>query len=78
MIKSYLKKWNINRILRLAMGIFVIVQGAIVKDWLLVGTGVLFSLMPIMNIGYCNASGCNTPIRKSNKNIKVISYEEIR
>jgi hypothetical protein len=77
-MKSYLKNWNSNRILRLAMGIFIIVQGAIVKNWLGVGAGVLLSLMPIMNIGCCAASGCNTPIRKSNKNIKKVNYEEIR
>lgn len=66
------------RVLRLVIGIFIIVQGVVSKDWLFVGAGVLFSLMPIMNIGCCGASGCNTPIRKSNRTTEDVSYEEIR
>lgn len=77
-MKNYLKTWDFMRVLRLAMGIFIIVQGISAKEWLVVGAGVLFSLMPIMNIGCCGASGCNTPIRKSNKNVEDVSYEEIR
>lgn len=66
------------RVLRLAAGIFIIVQCIIARDWLFVGAGVLFSLMPIMNIGCCGASGCNTPVRKNNGNIEDVSYEEVR
>ena len=66
------------RVLRLAIGIFIIVQSVITKDWLFVGAGVLFSLMPIMNIGCCGASGCNTPVGKSNEKNEEVSYEEIR
>lgn len=66
------------RVLRLAIGIFIIVQSVITKDWLFVGAGVLFSLMPIMNIGCCGASGCNTSVRKSNGKNEEVSYEEIR
>lgn len=66
------------RVLRLALGIFIIVQGVQTKEWLFVALGGLFSLMPIMNIGCCGASGCNTPIRKSNRTTEDVSYEEIR
>ena len=66
------------RVLRLAMGIFIIVQGISTKEWLFVVAGVLFSLKPIMNIGCCGASGCNTPIRKNTGNVEDVSYEEVR
>lgn len=66
------------RVLRLALGIFIIVQGVQTKEWLFVALGGLFSLMPIMNIGCCGASGCNTPVRKSNRTTEDVSYEEIR
>lgn len=66
------------RVLRLALGIFIIVQGVQTKEWLFVALGGLFSFMPIMNIGCCGASGCNTPIRKSNRTTEDVSYEEIR
>lgn len=74
----YLKTWDFMRVLRLALGIFIIVQSAVARDWFFVGAGVLFSLMPVMNIGCCGASGRNTPIRKSNEKIEDVSYEEIR
>lgn len=77
-MKNYLRNWDFMRVLRLALGIFIIVQSVITKDWLFVGSGVLFSLMPIMNIGCCGASGCNTPVRKSNGKIEDVSHEEIR
>lgn len=75
---NYLKGWNFMRVLRLALGIFIIVQGVQIKEWLFVGAGVLFSLMPILNIGCCGVSGCNTPVRKSNEKNEEVSYEEIR
>lgn len=66
------------RVLRLALGIFIIVQGIQTKEWLFVALGGLFSLMPLLNIGCCGASGCNTPVRKSNGKNEEVSYEEIR
>jgi hypothetical protein len=77
-MKEYLKNWDLMRVLRLAIGIFIIVQSVVSKDWLFVGAGVLLSLMPIMNIGCCSASGCNTPVSKSNKKVEDITYEEVR
>ena len=77
-MKSYLKTWNFMRVLRLALGIFIIVQCIMAKEWLLAGLGVLFSLMPLMNIGCCGASGCNTPVSKSDKKAEDITYEEIK
>ena len=77
-MKAYLKTWDFMRMLRLAIGIFIIVQSVITKDWLFVGVGVLFSLMPILNISCCGASGCNMPVRKNNGKIEDVSYEEIR
>lgn len=66
------------RVLRLALGIFIIVQGVQTKEWLFVALGGLFSLMPLLNIGCCGSSGCNTPVSKSNKKVEDISYEKVR
>lgn len=77
-MKGYLRNWNLMRILRLALGVFIIVQGVQAQQWLFVGLGGLFSLMPLLNIGCCGTSGCNTPIRKSNKKTEDITYEEVR
>ncbi|QGN24308.1 hypothetical protein [Elizabethkingia anophelis] len=77
-MKNYLRNWDFMRVLRLALGIFIIVQGVQTKEWLFVALGGLFSLMPLLNIGCCGASGCNTPISKDNKKVEDISYEEIK
>ena len=66
------------RVLRLALGIFIIVQGVQAKGWLFIALGGLFSLMPLLNIGCCGASSCNTPVSKSNKKVEDITYEEVR
>lgn len=77
-MKNYVRNWNFMRVMRLALGIYVIVQGAMLNEWLLVGLGGLFTLMPLMNVGCCGASGCSTPIRRSHQRTEDITYEEIR
>jgi len=77
-MKEYLKTWDLMRVLRLALGIIIIVQGVQAKEWLFVALGGLFSLMPLLNIGCCGASGCNTPVSKSDKKVEDITYEEIK
>lgn len=77
MMKTYFSSWNILRVLRLVAGVFIIGQGIVTRDWIFAGAGVLFSLMPIFNIGCCAASGCKTPVRKTG-NTEEITYEEVR
>lgn len=77
-MKNYLRNWNFIRVLRLALGIYIIAQGVIENQWMFVALGALFSLMPLLNIGYCSASGCNTPVSNSNKKVEDISFEKIR
>lgn len=77
-MKNFLSNCNFMLVLRLALGIYIIVQGFVDNQWLFVALGGLFSLMPLLNIGCCGASGCNTPVRKSNKKLEDISYEEVR
>lgn len=66
------------RLLRLALGIFIIVQGAITQEWMFTLAGVLFALMPILNIGCCGASCCSTPPAKFSKQAEEITYEELK
>lgn len=77
-MKNYLRNWNWMRLLRLAIGGFIIVQGFTDQQWLLVALGGLFSLMPLMNIGCSGGSGCSTSVPKSNKKMEDITYEEVR
>lgn len=77
-MKNYLSNWNFMRVLRLALGIFIIVQGVKDQQWLLAIMGALFSLMPIFNIGCGGTSSCATPTSRSNRTIEEVSYEEIK
>ncbi|MDO5636891.1 MAG: hypothetical protein Q4G18_06535 [Myroides sp.] len=77
-MKNYLRNWNFMRVLRLALGIFIIVQGIQANQWMFVALGGLFSLMALLNIGCCGAAGCNTPVSKSNKKVEDITFEEIK
>lgn len=71
-MKNYLRNWNFMRVLRLAMGIFVVVQGFLNKEWIFVILGGLFSLMPLLNVGCCAP-------RQNHKNEQdEIHYEEIK
>lgn len=54
------------RFARLAMGIFVAVQGFLYNEWIFVILGGLFALMPLMNVG-CGTSGCQIPQNKKHK-----------
>ncbi len=77
-MKNYLRNWNFMRVLRLALGIYIIVQGVIENQWMFVILGGLFSLMPLINMGCCGTSGCNTPTPKSNKKVEDITFEEVK
>lgn len=74
-MKNYLIHWNFMRLLRLAMGIFMIVQGFIHSQWMFVLAGGGFSLLPLLNIGSCATGNCAVPVRK--KTDKII-FEEAK
>ena len=77
MKQTILRNWNFMRFLRLALGIAIIVQSAMNGNWAMGLVGLLFTAMPVFNIGCCGTSGCNTPIKHSKQNTKDITYEEL-
>ena len=77
MKQAILSNWNFMRFVRLVLGIAIIVQSVLVKDWTMGILGVLFTSMPIFNIGCCGVGGCATPVKKNTESTKDISYEEV-
>lgn len=70
--------WNFIRFLRLGLGIFIIAQSVIAKDWTMGILGLLFTIMPVFNIGCCGAGGCvTTPSKRNAETSKDITYEEV-
>ncbi|MBX3239122.1 MAG: hypothetical protein KIT80_10100 [Chitinophagaceae bacterium] len=74
-----LNNWNFMRFLRLGIGVFILVQGILMQDWVVAALGGLFSLMPVLNIGCCGAGGCSVPVQKreGDKAGKVV-FEEVK
>lgn len=66
------------RILRLLMGVAIIVEGVISREWMIVFAGVMFSLIPVLNIGCCSTSGCYAPIQKDNNKNEEVTFEEVK
>ncbi len=80
MISRILYGWNIQRILFLVAGSFVLVQSIIAADWLGISMGGYFSVMGVLGLG-CASGQCTTPqienIKKTDTAIEV-EYEEIK
>lgn len=76
-MKAYLRGWNFMRIFRFAVGIFIIVQGYMMYEWLLMGVGAFFTLLPIFNVS-CGSSTCSPAPRRTSKTVDQIEFEEIK
>jgi hypothetical protein len=77
MKKSILSNWNFIRFLRFVLGIAIIIQSALTGNWTMGFIGVLFTAMPVFNIGCCGPAGCAVPDKKYSETKKQISYEEV-
>ncbi len=78
MKQAILSSWNFMRFLRLGLGIFILIQAVIVKDWTMGFLGIMFTLMPVFNVGCCGAGGCAAPPAKGiSESTKDITYEEV-
>ena len=65
------------RFFRLALGVAIIVQSVMVSNWTMAIVGLLFTAMPVFNIGCCGSNGCAAPVKKSTETIKDTRYEEV-
>jgi len=74
-----LKNWNFFRIIRTALGLFILVQGIVSRDFLSIILGAGFAGMAIFNVGCCASGACG--IDKEEKNgakIEDVSFEEVK
>ena len=77
MKQRILSNWNFMRFLRLGLGMAIIVQAVWEGNWTLGIVGLLFTAMPVLNIGCCGTAGCSIPARKTSEPSKNIKYEEV-
>lgn len=78
MFKNIVKSWNFIRVIRLAMGIFLVVEAVKSGMWFLVFVGVIFVAMPLFDIGCCAAGNCSVPKRDFGKTVDEVEYEELK
>lgn len=77
MLKNILSNWSLIRAVRLVLGVIIVIQGFIQKDYLFAFLGTLFAVLAFANIGCCGTSGCNTNIYSVNTKEKEVQYEEV-
>ena len=69
--------WNLMRFLRLGLGMAIVVQSVMAANWAMVLLGLLFTAMPVLNIGCCGSTGCAPTVKKSSTSTKDMTYEEV-
>jgi hypothetical protein len=70
-MQQVLSNWNFFRVIRLALGVFIIAQGIINKDLFSITMGVLFAGLAVFNIGCCGAGGCATDLPKKSSSTEI-------
>lgn len=62
--------WNIFRLIRLAVGAFIIFEGIRTEMWMILGIGILFSLLALLNMGACATGNCAVPPKENTSSQK--------
>ena len=76
-MRAILQGWNFIRIIRLVLGIAILVQGIMTKDFLTAVLGIFFAGMAVANVGCCGTKGCAVNTARSIKDKSNIEYEEV-
>ena len=79
MIQSITKNWNIFRILRLALGLFLMTEAIRTGVWFMTVFAAAMIIMPLLNIGCCAGGNCAVPDRKSSgSDTDEVQFEEVK
>jgi cytochrome c oxidase assembly protein Cox11 len=76
-MKLIFSDWNFMRFLRLGLGTAIVVQSVMAGNWTMGILGLLFTAMPVFNIGCCATGSCSTATKKTSETTKEIIYEEV-
>ena len=80
--ESLLTNWSLIRIVRLALGIWMIGWSIQAKDWAMGLFGGFFLYQAVTNTGCCGSGACYTPPRgrrtTTAEATKEIEYEEVK
>lgn len=71
--------WNLMRIIRLLLGIFILAEGISSQQWIPGIIGGIFLMQALLNVGCCGTNSCNVADSKVDPNkSETIQYEEIK
>ncbi|WP_317900005.1 hypothetical protein [Aurantibacillus circumpalustris] len=78
-MEAILKNWSFLRVVRVALGLFILVQGIVNSDTLSILLGAVFAGMAVFNVGCCGTGGCGISQDKHETTAnKEVSFEEIK
>ena len=78
-MQTLTSNWNLFRILRVVLGVFILVQGIVGKDTFSLVMGLVFAGMAVFNIGCCGAGGCasDNNLKTDKTTTEEVTYEEV-
>jgi len=78
-MKQIIANWNLMRIIRLALGILIIVEGVRSQMTPITLMGAAFAALALFNIG-CGPGGCAVPPQRPrpSDNYQSVEYEEVK
>lgn len=53
------------RMLKIVLGLMVIIQAVFLRDWIFAVAGIIFTAMPVFNVGCCTGTSCKIPEQKN-------------
>ena len=78
-MKNYIRSWSFMRLFRLVMGVIITIQGWDGGYWWIVGIGIVFAVLPLLNVNTCNTHVCRMPrSRMPEGEAKDITFEEVK
>ncbi len=77
-MKHILNGWHFARWIRLFIGLYILIQGIMDSQWWFAALGLLFTLMPVFNVGCCGGSCATSASSQSMDNRVGVIYEEVK
>ncbi|GGW34705.1 hypothetical protein [Arenibacter certesii] len=78
MIDNIQNNWSLFRFIRLAIGLYLLIDGVRTEMWILIAIGIAFTAMPLLNIGCCARGNCAvSPTNENSSYAEEGTYEEV-
>lgn len=76
--QKLLTNWHAMRILRAAMGLWLLIGGIQMHEWVAGLFSLFFLYQAVTDTGCCGTSACYTPPARKVQATKDVEYEEIK